>query len=90
MVSEPDIGRCANKEAEPRKGVDMRRYASRDVEPRRGVDWGEVPHLLEKGTSVSEDAGPRRGVDCEIPHWLERKTKHSLQGCGNLSQAHAL
>ena len=42
MVSESDIGRCAN-----------------------------------------EDTGPK-GVDCEIPHWLERETKHSSYGCGNL------
>ena len=27
-----------------------------------------VPHRLEKETNVSEDARPRRGVDCEIPH----------------------
>ena len=26
---------------------------------------------------------------CEIPHRLERGTKHSLQGCGNLSLANA-
>ena len=30
-----------------------------------------------------------RGVDCKIPHRLERGTKHSLQGCGNLSLAYA-
>ena len=37
-----------------------------------------VSHRLEKGTSVSEDAGPQREVDCEIPHWLGRRTKSSL------------
>ena len=37
-----------------------------------------VPHRLEKGTSASKDVGPRRRVDYEIPHELERKTKHSL------------
>ena len=31
--------------------------------------WG-IPHRLEKGTSVSEDVGPQREVDCEISHWL--------------------
>ena len=31
------------------------------------------------------DTGPPRRVNYEIPHWLERQTKHSLQGCGNLS-----
>ena len=28
---------------------------------------------------------PPRAVDCEISHRLERGTKLSLQGCGNLS-----
>ena len=27
---------------------------------------------------ASEEARPRRGVDCEIPHRLGRRTKHSL------------
>ena len=27
---------------------------------------------------ASEDTGPLRGVNCEIPHRLERGTKHSL------------
>ena len=42
----------------------------------RGLDLLGVPHRLEKGTSASEDAGLRRGVDCEILHRLggERNT----------------
>ena len=24
------------------------------------------------------DAGPRRGVDCDVPHWLGRRTNHHL------------
>ena len=28
--------------------------------PRKGVDWG-ISHRLEKGTSASKDARPRRG-----------------------------
>ena len=43
----------------------------------KGVDWG-VPHQLEKGTSANEYAEPRREVNCEIPHQLGRRTKHSL------------
>ena len=35
------------------------------------------------GRCASENVGPPRGVDCEIPHQLERR--NSLQGCGNLS-----
>ena len=38
----------------------------------------EILHLLERGTSASEDAGLRGGVDCEIAHQLKRGTKHSL------------
>ena len=52
----------------------------------------EVSRPLEKGTSASEDAEPQRGwivrshlgwgaskgVDCEIPPRLGRRTKHSL------------
>ena len=81
MVSEPDTGRCASEEAEPRRGVDTRRCSSKDVGPQRG-GFG-VPHQLEKGTSASEDAGPllarpSKEVDCEIPHQLERRTKHSF------------
>ena len=37
----------------------------------------------DTGRCISEDTGPQG--DCEIPHWLERGTKRSLQGCGNLS-----
>ena len=50
---------------------------ARTLGPKRGGGGGvdcEIPHRLERGTSVSEDVGPRRGVDCEIPHRLERGT----------------
>ena len=39
----------------------------------------------DTGWCASKDAGPPREVDCEIPHRLERRTKHCLKGCGNLS-----
>ena len=74
MVSEPDIGQCASEEAEPQRGVDTRWCASKDARPRREVER-EVPHRLEKGTSASED--PKK-MNCEIPCWLRRKTKHYL------------
>ena len=54
----------------------MRRCASKDAGPRRG--GLRVSHRLENGTSVNEDVGPRRGVDCEIPHLVGERTKHSL------------
>ena len=56
----------------------MRQCASKDTGPQRGWIGGGVLHRLEKGTSASKDAGSRKGVVCEIPHKLERRTKHSL------------
>ena len=43
--------------------------------------------ILESDTErcVNEDAGTLRGVDCEIPHRLERRTKHPYKGVENLS-----
>ena len=32
----------------------------------------------DTGRCTSERAGPQKGVDCEILHWLKRRTKHSL------------
>ena len=32
----------------------------------------------DTGWCANEDAGPPKGVDCEIPHQLERGMKHSL------------
>ena len=89
MVSEPNTGWCASEEVEPRRGVYTRRCASKDAGPQTRVDW-RAPHRLEKGTSASDDAGPRKRVNCEIPHQLGRRTKHSLQGCGNLSLVDAV
>ena len=78
MVSEPDTGRCASLLAVLRRGVDTRRCASKDAGLQRGVDLGAVPHRLEEGKSASEDARSRRGVDCDVPHLLGRRTNHHL------------
>jgi len=78
MISELDIGRCASEEAELRRGVDMRRYDIKDAGPKM-VDLVGVPHRWKKGTSASEEARPQRGMDCEIPHWLRRRTKHFVK-----------
>ena len=51
-----------------------------------GVDWG-VPYQLKKQTSLSEDPRPlkgvrhhisSKGVNCEIPHRLGRRTIRNL------------
>ena len=44
----------------------------------KGVDLEAVPHRLEEGKSVSDDARARRGVDCDVPHWLGKRTNHHL------------
>ena len=41
-------------------------------------ELGLLQMVLESDTGqcASEKAGPSRRVDCEIPHWLEKGTKH--------------
>ena len=46
-----------------------------------------VPYRLEKRTNACENAGPRKGWIVRSHVQLERRTKHSLQVCGNLSLA---
>ena len=59
-------------------GPDTGQCVNEETEPQRGVDIRQY---------ARKDVGLRREVDCEIPHQLERRTKHSLQGYGNLSLA---
>ena len=52
------------------------RCVSEDAEPRRG--WIVRFHIdLIEERVPTRTLGPG-GVDCEIPHWLERGTKPSL------------
>ena len=54
-----------------RSHIDWRRTSvSEDVGSRR--EWILRSHIDWRRTSVSEDVGSRKGVDCEIPYWLER------------------
>ena len=52
--------------------------------PKRTISTSSELELLQMVSEpdtercANEDAGPRRGVDFEIPHQLERGTKHSL------------
>ena len=43
-----------------------------------GLGLLQMVSKLVTGQSISEDAWLPRGVDCEIPHQLEMRTKHSL------------
>ena len=56
----------------------MRQCVSKDAGPQKGWDLVRVSHRLDKGTSANENVEHRRGVDCEIPHQLGMRTKHSL------------
>ena len=47
-----------------------------------GGGFGGGPTSI-KGTSDSEDAGLRRGVDCDVPHWMGRITNF-IRVWGNL------
>ena len=69
---------CQPSRCSPKGRVDTRRGANKDARPQMGVDLGAVPHRLEEGKRVSEEAGSRRGVDCDVPHWLGRRTNHHL------------
>ena len=48
-------------------------------------DGLDLLQMVSEPDTTSEDARPPRGVNCEIPHRLEKGTKHSLQGCRKLS-----
>ena len=81
MVSEPDTGRCANKEAEL-EGVDTRRCATKDAGLKRG-GLGDSTSIGEGNNNWRREQVPANmlapnGVDCEIPHRFRRRTKHSL------------
>ena len=43
-----------------------------------GVELLQMVLEPDTGWCANEDVGPPREVDCEIPHQLERGTKHSL------------
>ena len=43
-----------------------------------GLGLLQMVSELDTGRCASEDAGPLRGVDCEIPHRLERGTRQFL------------
>ena len=58
-------------------------HTPRGVPVRRLSPKGEV----DNRQYASKDTESRDGVDCAIPHRLERGAEHSLLGCGNLSLA---
>ena len=43
-----------------------------------GLGLLRVVSQADIGQCASEDTGPSRGVDCEIPRWLKRGMKHFI------------
>ena len=72
IVLEQDIGRCASEDAEP-EGVGHEALCQQGRWAPNGGGLEDPTSIREgnecqhKGTSASEDAGPRREMDCEIP-----------------------
>ena len=56
----------------------IRNGLKRTITASYGLKLLQMVSESDTGQCGSEDAGPSRGVDCEIPHRLERGTMHSL------------
>ena len=69
MVLESDTGRCASEKAKPKEW-----WTRGDLSARmlglEGVDWETHDW---RGERVPERTLDSKGVDCEIPHWLEKR-----------------
>ena len=50
------------------------------------IGWGGEQITLYKGVKTLRGHWPRRGVDCDVSHWLGRRINHHLQGCENLTR----
>ena len=55
----------------------LRENSKRTISASGGFERLKMVLETDTGQCASEDADPK-GVDCEIPHQLERGTKHSL------------
>ena len=66
-----------------RSHVDWRgeRVPMRTLGPKGGKLWN--PTLIGEGSESRRERCASKRVDCEIAHWLERGTKHSLQSCAS-------
>ena len=56
----------------------IRNGLKRAISASGGLGLLQMVSEPDTGRCANEDAGPPRGVDSEIPHRLERGTKHSL------------
>ena len=59
------------------KGVDTRRCASKDARP-QGGGFGGGPTSIEGKKECQRRRWASKGVDCDVPQWLERRTNHRL------------
>ena len=51
-----------------------------------GTSETTYPQPVSSQRKGDENLGLNLEFACEIPPWLGRRMKHSLQGCGNLSK----
>ena len=56
----------------------LRESPKRTISASGGFELLQMILESDTGRCASENAGPPRGVDCEISHRLERETKHSF------------
>ena len=86
MVSEPDTERCVSLLAVSRRGVDTRRCASKDAGPQRGVDlrWSHANPIGGR-KECQRGRWPQMGVDCDVSHWLGRRTITIYKGVETFS-----
>ena len=82
MVGEGEETETPFRKLSP-KGVDKRQCASKDAGLERG-GFGGAPTSMEERNDCQRGCWAPKGVDCEIPNRLERRTEHPYKGCGNL------
>ena len=76
MVSEPDTRRYASEKAESRRGWTQGGVPARMLGLAR--EWIRGSHIDWRREQMPARMLGLKVVDCEIPHWLGRRTKHSL------------
>ena len=78
MESKPDTERCASEKAQPRRGGGGHEAVCQQGcwTPKEGGLGG--PTSIGEGNECEQRRWDPKGTDCEIPHRLGKRTKHSL------------
>ena len=62
------------------EGKSERKSSKKTISAYSGFERLQMVSESNIAWCASEDVGRRRGVDCEIPHRLERRTKYFYKG----------